>query len=144
MEKYSKISAISPLDEKAKMVKLIDQNKLPRKLTYMKCKNWEQIAVAIEQLSVRGAPAIGVAAAMGLALAALHSNGNDFDKEPPCCFGYIVTDIRSVPSFLNCSSALAVASSPQLINATTAAVPTKIPKTARKDLNFAADKLTNA
>ncbi|MHC1591634.1 MAG: S-methyl-5-thioribose-1-phosphate isomerase [Candidatus Helarchaeales archaeon] len=75
----SGLSTISPLDEKGKFVKIIDQNKLPRKLTYMKCRNWEQIAVAIEQLSVRGAPAIGVAAAMGLALAALHSTDKNFD-----------------------------------------------------------------
>jgi len=80
MEKFSKLSAISPLNEKSKSVLLIDQNKLPRKLTYMKCRNWEQVAVAIEHLSVRGAPAIGVAAAMGLALAALQAGDKHFDS----------------------------------------------------------------
>jgi methylthioribose-1-phosphate isomerase len=49
-------------------VKLIDQTKLPESLEYIICKNYLDIADAIKKLAIRGAPAIGVAAAMGLAL----------------------------------------------------------------------------
>ena len=52
---------------------LIDQTKLPSKLSYVICKNHHQIAKAIKTLTVRGAPAIGVTAGFGLALAALNS-----------------------------------------------------------------------
>ena len=46
-------------------LKLIDQTKLPHKLAYLKCTTAEQVASAIKSLAVRGAPAIGVAAAFG-------------------------------------------------------------------------------
>ena len=52
---------------------LIDQTKLPNKLVYVKCKDYEEVADAIKKLVVRGAPAIGVTAAFGLALAAQQS-----------------------------------------------------------------------
>lgn len=60
-------------------VVLIDQTKLPNKLEYVKCKNYEEIAEAIKKLVVRGAPAIGVTAAFGLALAAQASNAKTRD-----------------------------------------------------------------
>jgi methylthioribose-1-phosphate isomerase len=51
-------------------VVLIDQTKLPNRLTYVKCEDYREVADAIKKLVVRGAPAIGVTAAFGLALAA--------------------------------------------------------------------------
>lgn len=51
-------------------VVLIDQTKLPNKLVYVRCKDYREVANAIKKLVVRGAPAIGVTAAFGLALAA--------------------------------------------------------------------------
>lgn len=51
----------------------IDQSKLPMKLAFLKLKSYKQVAVAIKEMKVRGAPLIGVAAAFGLALTALHS-----------------------------------------------------------------------
>ncbi|MFL6482505.1 MAG: S-methyl-5-thioribose-1-phosphate isomerase [Nitrososphaera sp.] len=57
-------------------VVLIDQAKLPNKLAYVRCKNYSEVADAIRKLVVRGAPAIGVSAALGLALAAQQSNAN--------------------------------------------------------------------
>src|SRR5919201_1483163 len=50
-------------------VRFIDQRKLPREETYVTCRTFEEVADAIRHMTVRGAPAIGVAAAMGLALA---------------------------------------------------------------------------
>src|SRR5437868_11407097 len=49
-------------------VRFIDQTKLPTEETYVTCKTYEQVADAIRNMVVRGAPAIGVAAAMGIAL----------------------------------------------------------------------------
>lgn len=54
-------------------VVLVDQTKLPNKLAYVKCTDYKQVADAIKRLVVRGAPAIGVTAAFGLALAARSS-----------------------------------------------------------------------
>ena len=61
-------------------VKLIDQTKLPESLEYITCKNHMDIADAIKKLAIRGAPAIGVAAAMGLALCANNSTCNNKAK----------------------------------------------------------------
>ena len=65
-------------------VRMIDQTVLPTKLTYVRYTRPEQVAEAIRTMVVRGAPAIGVAAAMGLALAAVRSKATrpaDFMKE---------------------------------------------------------------
>ncbi|MBX7077304.1 MAG: S-methyl-5-thioribose-1-phosphate isomerase [Methanobacteriaceae archaeon] len=50
-------------------LKLIDQTKLPDELTYVYCDTYQDVIEAIKDMTVRGAPAIGVAAAFGMALA---------------------------------------------------------------------------
>ena len=57
-------------------VKLIDQTKLPEKLHTITCFTYMEVAECIRRLAIRGAPAIGVAAAMGLALCAIHSSSS--------------------------------------------------------------------
>lgn len=52
-------------------VVLIDQNALPLAERYVACKSYKEVISAIKELTVRGAPAIGVAAAMGVALGSL-------------------------------------------------------------------------
>ena len=47
---------------------MIDQRKLPGEEVYIECRTDEDVAEAIETMVIRGAPAIGVAAAFGLAL----------------------------------------------------------------------------
>ena len=59
-------------------LKLIDQTKLPDELTYVYCENYKEVITAIKDMIVRGAPAIGVAAAFGMALAYL--NDENLDK----------------------------------------------------------------
>jgi len=54
-------------------VRFIDQTKLPMEETYVLCKTHEQVADVIRNMVVRGAPAIGVAAAMGIALGVKNS-----------------------------------------------------------------------
>jgi methylthioribose-1-phosphate isomerase len=65
-------------------VRFIDQTKLPTEETYVNCTTAEQVADVICNMVVRGAPAIGVAAAMGIALGMKNSkaeNGADLKKE---------------------------------------------------------------
>ncbi len=61
-------------------VRMIDQTALPGRLVYVTCTRPEGVAEAIRTMVVRGAPAIGVAAAMGVALAAAHSTTRDLGE----------------------------------------------------------------
>src|SRR2546429_4002794 len=56
-------------------VRMLDQRKLPTEEKYLMLRSYEEVADAIKQMVVRGAPAIGVSAAMGLALGAKQSVG---------------------------------------------------------------------
>ncbi len=58
-------------------VRFIDQTKLPTEETYVTCKTYEEVADAIRTMIVRGAPAIGVAAAMGVAIGVQKSQARD-------------------------------------------------------------------
>jgi len=58
-------------------VVMIDQTKLPGEETYVECSSYEDVARAIKTMVIRGAPAIGVAAGMGIALGALKSCAED-------------------------------------------------------------------
>jgi len=68
---YSSLKTVEWKDNK---VVMIDQTKLPNQLVYVKFSDYNQVADAIRNLVVRGAPAIGVSGAFGLALAVLQSN----------------------------------------------------------------------
>src|SRR6201996_2942476 len=56
---------------------MIDQRKLPREEVFVTCRTYEEVAEAIRVMVIRGAPAIGVAAAMGVALGV--QQGADFE-----------------------------------------------------------------
>ena len=51
-------------------VRLLDQSRLPETVEFLDCRDYQTVADAIRTLKVRGAPAIGVTAAMGVALGA--------------------------------------------------------------------------
>ena len=59
-------------------VRLVDQRLLPDRLAFVLCRDHRQVARAIRDMTVRGAPAIGVTAAMGMALAAKRSKHSDW------------------------------------------------------------------
>ena len=61
---------IKALEWKDDMLIIIDQTKLPLQISYIECKDYKRVTLAITRLEVRGAPAIGAAAAFALALAA--------------------------------------------------------------------------
>jgi methylthioribose-1-phosphate isomerase len=68
------------IEWKDNAVVMIDQTKLPNELVYVKYTDYNDVANAIRNLIVRGAPAIGVSGAFGLALAALQSKATQKDQ----------------------------------------------------------------
>ena len=56
---------------------MVDQERIPERLTFLLCRDHRRVARAIREMTVRGAPAIGVTAAMGVALAAKRSKHKD-------------------------------------------------------------------
>ncbi len=59
------------------VVRLLDQRALPHQTRYLECKDYREVAKAIQDMVIRGAPALGAAAAFGLALVAYHSKAVD-------------------------------------------------------------------
>jgi methylthioribose-1-phosphate isomerase len=70
---------ISPVRWDGGRLVLLDQTRLPTDEVDRPCATWPEVADAIRTLVVRGAPAIGIAAAFGVALAARQSQARDFD-----------------------------------------------------------------
>ncbi|MEK7404008.1 MAG: s-methyl-5-thioribose-1-phosphate isomerase, partial [Acidobacteriota bacterium] len=62
-------------------VVMIDQRRLPREEVYVTCRDYREVAEAIRSMVIRGAPAIGVAAAMGVALGVLREDSAGLDAE---------------------------------------------------------------
>jgi methylthioribose-1-phosphate isomerase len=71
--------SLKTVEWKDNSVVMIDQTKLPNELVFVTYTDYNQVADAIRTLVVRGAPAIGVSGAFGLALAALQSNAIEKD-----------------------------------------------------------------
>ena len=59
------------------LVKMIDQRKLPSLFEVAEFTDYNEIARSIQEMYIRGAPAIGAAAGFGMALAAQQSSTND-------------------------------------------------------------------
>jgi len=79
-EQQTKVHAsLKTIEWKDNKVVMIDQTKLPNKLEFVEFSDYHQVAEAIKNLVVRGAPAIGISGAFGLALAALQSNSQTKD-----------------------------------------------------------------
>ena len=70
---------------------MIDQRKLPGEEVYVECRDFEDVAEAIEKMVIRGAPAIGVAAAFGVALGFLRVERS---KDSRAEFGRISARLR--------------------------------------------------
>jgi methylthioribose-1-phosphate isomerase len=62
-------------------VVMIDQTRLPLIEEFVTCRTYREVAQAITTMVIRGAPAIGVAAAMGVALGVLHASAATLDSE---------------------------------------------------------------
>src|SRR5213082_2316755 len=62
-------------------VVMIDQTRLPLQEEYVTCRNYQDVATAIRDMIIRGAPAIGVAAAMGVAIGVQYAAESDLDSQ---------------------------------------------------------------
>jgi methylthioribose-1-phosphate isomerase len=71
---------IPTVEWKDGIVMMLDQTKLPVEIVYNECRDYQSVARGIKELWVRGAPAIGVSAAMGLALGARQVAASSFDE----------------------------------------------------------------
>jgi len=68
------------IDREGDVVVMIDQRKLPAQEVYVRCKTAPEVARAIKTMVIRGAPAIGVAAAWGIAIGMRRSNATGTQK----------------------------------------------------------------
>ncbi|GIX37488.1 MAG: methylthioribose-1-phosphate isomerase [Silanimonas sp.] len=66
---YDRYDRIRPIDWQGDHLRLLDQRRLPFEVSYLRCDSAAEVALAIRELVVRGAPAIGIAAAWGVVLA---------------------------------------------------------------------------
>lgn len=73
--------AVKTIEWKNDRVIMLDQRLLPHREVYRVCRDYNQVANAIREMVIRGAPAIGVAAAMGVALGALKAPPKTFDRD---------------------------------------------------------------
>lgn len=77
-------STIETIEWTPEGVVMIDQTRLPQQTAFVTCRTYLEVADAIRNMVIRGAPAIGVAAAMGVALGALHSENLEADMPGIC------------------------------------------------------------
>ena len=82
---------LKTVEWKDNSVVLIDQTKLPNSLEFVTYTDYNDVADAIRTLVVRGAPAIGVSGAFGMALAALQSSSKTIDG--------LLSDLESAKKF---------------------------------------------
>ncbi|HEV7664616.1 MAG TPA: S-methyl-5-thioribose-1-phosphate isomerase [Chloroflexota bacterium] len=68
-------------DERQRALVLVDQTRLPHETVLVSCTTAEDVGHAIKTMQVRGAPAIGVSAAYGIALAAAAANGSEDPRQ---------------------------------------------------------------
>ncbi|MGL4691155.1 MAG: S-methyl-5-thioribose-1-phosphate isomerase, partial [Stenotrophomonas maltophilia] len=74
---YARYDHIRPILWTGESLQLLDQRKLPFIVEHVECRDSDAVAEAIHALTVRGAPAIGIAAAWGVVLAANEVQADD-------------------------------------------------------------------
>lgn len=74
---YARYDRIRPIHWTGQALELLDQRRLPFVVAQVRCHNSDEVAAAITALTVRGAPAIGIAAAWGVVLAAAEVEADD-------------------------------------------------------------------
>ncbi|MBI2533722.1 MAG: S-methyl-5-thioribose-1-phosphate isomerase, partial [Deltaproteobacteria bacterium] len=73
--------AVKTIQWKNDRVVMLDQRLLPHREVHRVCRDYQEVAQAIREMVIRGAPAIGVAAAMGVALGAAKAKVKTFDRD---------------------------------------------------------------
>ena len=70
-------SLVTPIEWREGCIRLLDQSRLPREEVFLDLRDTDEVVRAIREMRVRGAPAIGVTAAYGMALAAGRLEGTE-------------------------------------------------------------------
>ncbi|MFI5322637.1 MAG: S-methyl-5-thioribose-1-phosphate isomerase [Thermodesulfobacteriota bacterium] len=86
------MSSFNTIEWKEDRVVMIDQTKLPGEEKYVECMTYEDVADAIKRMVIRGAPAIGVAAGMGVALGSLNSRTKDKEE--------FISEVKKISSII--------------------------------------------
>lgn len=77
---FERVDRVRPLQWTGDCLQVLDQRVLPHQLQHLYCRNAQDVAEAIKVLAVRGAPAIGIAGAFGVVLAA-HAESADTGQQ---------------------------------------------------------------
>ena len=107
-------------------VRLLDQTRLPHQEVYLEPKDYHQMAAAIREMRVRGAPLIGIAAAYGMALGARHIEASNIED--------FLTRLRPIAEALAATRPTAINLSWALNRMTLAAEAAADPQAAREAL----------
>ncbi len=89
-----------PVEENQGYLTLIDQTLLPHKFEMVECRTYQEVGEAIKAMKIRGAPAIGVAASYGMALAAFQSLSNRPEQ--------LLAELKTAHDFLHATRPTAV------------------------------------
>jgi methylthioribose-1-phosphate isomerase len=82
-------------------VRMLDQSMLPLDVSYIECTDYMMVADCIRSLKIRGAPAIGIAASMGIALGAQGIKAESFDAFMEGLQGIFETMLSTRPTAVN-------------------------------------------
>ena len=103
-ERLAEVRVVATVGYEDGAVVMIDQRLLPAEESYLRCRDHHQVAAAIRDMAIRGAPAIGVAAALGIALAARNHAGG----LPPAAFDAVCDELAATrPTAVNLFWAIA-------------------------------------
>lgn len=80
---------------------MLDQSRLPLEVRYIECPDYKTVAEGIKKLWIRGAPAIGIAAAMGVAIGARRIKADDFNSFYKALEPIFTTIISTRPTAVN-------------------------------------------
>ena len=76
----ARLTSFKTIEWRNDHVVLLDQRRLPEEEVYLECWDFDSVVDAIREMAIRGAPAIGVAAALGLALGAMRTEARDMNR----------------------------------------------------------------
>ncbi len=92
---------VKSIEWRGERVRILDQSRLPHKVVYINCSDYTMVADAIKTLKIRGAPAIGIAAAMGVALSAQDIKASSFEEFMASLKPLMDTMISTRPTAVN-------------------------------------------
>jgi methylthioribose-1-phosphate isomerase len=99
--KVGHVKEISPIEWKGNVLKVLDQTLLPAEKKYIICKNYREVAKAIKDMKLRGAPLIGIVAALAIAMEVKNSAANNYNKLSKDVKNMADTLVKTRPTAVN-------------------------------------------